>query len=767
MGFNPLYRIFLSVCLALIALVSGTTALASSFAGYESTTEADLLRLLPNSVPEEQGRIHLMLGRLSMDRNLEAAREHLADAQRLLDSSDLAGRAYLQVSRCWMKLIQSQLAEAQTSCQQGIELALESEDAWALAKAYGVAAVLQYQAGDLDEALRNGRLATDYAQQTKNSTTIGSQLNTMGLILRAQGLYEDGLSHFSEGLETLDLDREVDVELYQVMNFNVGLSHADLGDYQLARDYYQVGLAWAQESNRPAKELTALVYIAIADIELGSPELALASLNRAITREDMRQNEGYLAFAYAVIGDAHARMDNHTQALEAYEQGVALAAGHPNTYEQRRLYAGYANTLFKLGEVERARELLQQAIAQADKEQSFGYLLDSLQVLAQVEEASGNYRASLAAYKRAQQLTQEFQQQIVERELALLRADFELDEKERALEDARQQTIITYGVIIFAVALAFIGYLFVSRRYQKQRAEERAQQATELEHQVAERTLELQEQIQQVTAAENARVTLERQLAEAEKLRILGQLTGGVAHDFNNLLTVIIGAAELVRDDLHQDSRLSGLLDHILTAAASGADITRALMAYARKQPMQLETICLNDFLTGRIPLLARTLGGMIGLELAIKVQDPVEVVLDPSQLTTALLNLAINARDAQTENTTVTITLSVRDQRWAVIEVSDRGIGMTSEQIEHAVEPFFTTKPEQGNGLGLSMVYGFSKQLGGDLEIKSEVGQGTRVAIVLPLASASLAAVHSMGSENAEQHKSAGQNSSGEIGAA
>ena len=720
--------------------------LHASFAVYERTPESELEAQLSDQPPREQARIQLMLARLAMDRDLQQAQEHLLQAAGQMASDDQAANAYLNLTWCWMEMIQSRLDAAQDRCQQGIQAAEASEDAWALAKAYGAAAVLQYQRGDLDEALRIGRIATQHAYNTENSITIGTQLNSMGLILRAQGLYEDGLIHFSRGLEALDLEQEVDMELYQVMNFNVGLSHADLGDYRLAKDYYQVGLDWAKSTQRHAKELTALVYIGIADIELGQPQTALNILTRAVARPEMAQNTGYLAFANAVIGDAHAAMGNYFQARQAYEAGMALAQGHPNTYEQRRLYAGYANTLFQLGEVDLARDILHTAIERADNESSFGYLLDSLQVLAQLEEAAGNYDQSLAAYKRVQSLTQAFQQQIVERELALLRADFELEEKERALEDVRQQAIVRNGFIMFALALGFIGYLSISRRNQKLRAEERAQQARQLEHQVAERTLELQEQIRQVTAAENARVMLERQLAEADKLRILGQLTGGVAHDFNNLLTVIIGAAELVREDVEDHEQLRGLLDHILTAAASGADITRALMAYARKQPMKLETVNLNEFLTGRIPLLARTLGGMVKLELGIQVQQTVEVVLDPSQLTTALLNLTINARDAQTKKTSVTVTLTVRDDQWAVIEVRDRGIGMTPEQIEHAVEPFFTTKSEQGNGLGLGMVYGFSKQLGGDLEIKSEVGRGTRVAIVLPLADASVAPVRNIG---------------------
>lgn len=760
---RPVLLFSLYLAIAILATVWAEAAYASSFQALESTPENELLQKLPEEPSDVQARIHMMLGRYAADRDISAAKRHFYLAEDLLNEADLSGRSYLSVQRCWIQVLESQVLIAEQECKNAIDLAEQSQDAWVLAKAYGAKAWFEYQRGNLDQAVRAGRLATRYADQTGNSVTYAIQLNSMGLILRAQGLFEDGLTHFSRGLEVLNLDQSMDVEMYQLMNFNVGLSHADLGDFQLAKDYYEVGLKWARDTQRYAKELTALIYIGIADIELGRPQLTLDQLTRAIARPEMAQNKGYLAFANAVIGDAHAALGNPQEARRFYEVGIGLAALNPNTYEQRRLDAGYARTLLRLGEIEPAREILKQAIAQAEQENSFGYLLESLRTLAEVEEAAENYAASLAAYKRSQELTTEFQRQIVERELALMRVDFEVEEKERELAEARQQAIIRNGFIMFALAIAFIGYLFFSRRIQMQNAQERAAQALELERLVAERTQELQEQIRQVTAAENARVTLERQLAEAEKLRILGQLTGGVAHDFNNLLTVVIGAAELLRDSLVDEEAYQGLLDHILTAAASGADITRALMAYARKQPMKLETVHLNEFLEDRIPLLARTLGGMLDLELVVDTPEPVSVVLDSSQLTTALLNLAINARDAQTNHGSVTVTLRCRDNKWAVIEVADQGKGMTEEQISRAVEPFFTTKPDQGNGLGLSMVFGFSKQLGGDLELSSELGKGTRVAMVLPLAGALSAQVEQIGQTSNTQTST----STDQIGAA
>ena len=731
--------------LTLASLIGGFSALPASSAGlaeYEALDDTALLEILPTVEPREQGLIYIMLGRANLDRDVTQAHAYLAQASRLVDPNDLVAQSYLDSTWCWSYVAVSGIEKAPATCQSGADKALASGDPWVLTKAYGAQSVMHYQTGNLEEAIRLGRLATQFAEQTKNSTTIANQYNSMGLILRAQGLYEVGLDHFARGLQVLNLDNSNDAELYHIMNFNVGLSHADLGNYSLAKDYYQAGLAWAQESGRHAKELTALVYIAIADIALGEPQLAVTQLSRTLVRPEISQNKGYFAFAYAVIGEGQLALGRPELALQAYHQGMAIAAEEPNTYEQRRLKAGYANALYTLGNLPEARTVLQQAIVQAKQEKSFSYLLDSVRLLAQVQESMGNYRESLAAHKEAEKLTQDFQGQIVERELALLRADFELDDKERALAKAGQEAIVRNGFIMFVLALAFIGYLFVSRRSQMQRAEERAEHADDLERLVTERTVELEAQVEQANTAESARVVLERQLAEAEKMRILGQLTGGVAHDFNNLLTVIIGASELLSDSLKNEAHQS-LLDHILTAAASGADITRALMAYARKQPLQLETVNLNSFLAERMPLVTRTLGRLVQISLSDEATMPLDVVLDSSQLTTALLNLALNARDAQDHQGALLVTLSDRDSKWAVLSVTDTGVGMTPEQIERAVEPFYTTKPEQGNGLGLSMVYGFSKQLGGDLEIDSVLGQGTTISVVLPLAQASATNVH------------------------
>ena len=241
----------------------------------------------------------------------------------------------------------------------------------------------------------------------------------------------------------------------------------------------------------------------------------------------------------------------------------------------------------------------------------------------------------------------------------------------------------------------------------------------------------------------------EQQLSRAQKLDAVGQLTGGVAHDFNNLLTVILGNLDLVDEDLAADSRARAHLRGAISAAERGAALTQRLLAFARRLPLRAEPTAVNDLVSGMGELLARTLGEDIEIKLALDPAAP-RAFADPSQLENALVNLALNARDAMPGGGRLTIetgeaTLDedyasrhaeVRAGRYVLLGVGDTGHGMTPEVLDRAIEPFFTTKGAgKGTGLGLSMVFGFAKQSGGHLRIYSEPGHGTSVRLYLPIA--------------------------------
>ncbi|MEX1205294.1 MAG: PAS domain S-box protein [Dongiaceae bacterium] len=243
----------------------------------------------------------------------------------------------------------------------------------------------------------------------------------------------------------------------------------------------------------------------------------------------------------------------------------------------------------------------------------------------------------------------------------------------------------------------------------------------------------------------------EQQLAQAQKMESVGQLTGGVAHDFNNLLTVIMGSLEMAEGRAGEDPRLRSALGSAMTAAGQAADLIRQLMAFARQQPLQPQALDLDRVVAGMTPMLRRTLGEHIEIEVNPSAGLHLATA-DRTQLENALLNLAINARDAMSQGGKLTLETAnvhldsgyaarnaeVTPGDYAMLAISDSGVGMPPEVIERAFEPFFTTKgPGKGTGLGLSMVYGFVKQSGGHLKIYSEVGHGTTMRLYLPNATA------------------------------
>jgi PAS domain S-box-containing protein len=240
---------------------------------------------------------------------------------------------------------------------------------------------------------------------------------------------------------------------------------------------------------------------------------------------------------------------------------------------------------------------------------------------------------------------------------------------------------------------------------------------------------------------------IEQQLRQAVKMEAVGQLTGGVAHDFNNLLGIIIGNLDIAAEQAASDPSLREIILEALNGALRGAELTRRLLAFSRKQPLQPAVVDLNQGLPQIAGMLRRTLGEQVMVELHPG-PDLWAVKVDPAQLDEAILNLAINARDAMPKGGTISIeTQNVRlDHDYAYgnpeatvgdyvqLSVSDTGAGMSPQVIERCFEPFFTTKGiEKGTGLGLSMVYGFVKQSGGHIKVYSELGHGTTVKIYLP----------------------------------
>jgi PAS domain S-box-containing protein len=268
-----------------------------------------------------------------------------------------------------------------------------------------------------------------------------------------------------------------------------------------------------------------------------------------------------------------------------------------------------------------------------------------------------------------------------------------------------------------------------------------------------------------------ARQKIEQELRQAQKMEAVGQLTGGIAHDFNNLLTVITGNLEMLEAKL-ADDRQRELLGEAQEAAMLGAKLTERLLAFGRRQPLSPKRVDICELMNEFSDFLRRTLGETIELDTTVPAQ-PHEAVIDPSQLQNAILNLAINARDAMPEGGKLCIEVGeasldadyakvhpeVRVGRYVCIGVTDTGSGMTKDVRERAFEPFFSTKPVgAGTGLGLSMVYGFVKQSGGHVLIYSEPGQGTTVRLYLPFAQAGATSTARPGPAKARAYQGHGE---------
>lgn len=334
--------------------------------------------------------------------------------------------------------------------------------------------------------------------------------------------------------------------------------------------------------------------------------------------------------------------------------------------------------------------------------------------------------------------------------------EYDIEYRTIGIEDGKERWLAARGgtVILDGQVVRFLGTildntarktaeleLVRSERALKQERLELDKLTRTLEQRVAERTTELEAEMASRTRAEAA-------LRQSQKMEAVGQLTGGIAHDFNNMLTGVIGALDIIKRRIAK-GRLDDLdrfMDAASTSAQRAAGLTARLLAFSRRQSLDLKPIDVDALLHSLEDLLRRTIRENIALRIVTGADNP-PAVGDANQLENAILNLAINARDAMPDGGQLTIETraveldgayvsarpDIKPGRYVVIAVTDTGVGMAPEVLEKVFDPFFTTKPiGQGTGLGLSMVYGFAHQSDGQVRIHSEPGVGTTVSIYL-----------------------------------
>jgi signal transduction histidine kinase/ActR/RegA family two-component response regulator len=305
---------------------------------------------------------------------------------------------------------------------------------------------------------------------------------------------------------------------------------------------------------------------------------------------------------------------------------------------------------------------------------------------------------------------------------------------------------LSVAIGLGAIVLGWLAFRAISERLAAIReADTEASRARQLEEAVRERTRELSQAYEQLKAESAERESAEAQLRQVQKMEAVGQLTGGIAHDFNNMLAVVVGGLDLARRKLTGRRReVEFHLDNAMEGATRAAALTRRLLAFARAEPLLPVAVAPAGLVEGMLDLVDRSIGERITVRTSFP-EETWNVSVDTNQLENAILNLAVNGRDAMDGEGQLAIgvenvvlaggqigELAAGD--FVRISVSDTGSGMSPEVLERVFEPFFTTKPVgKGTGLGLSQIFGFARESGGDVVIESAVGVGTTVSLYLP----------------------------------
>jgi signal transduction histidine kinase/ActR/RegA family two-component response regulator len=339
-------------------------------------------------------------------------------------------------------------------------------------------------------------------------------------------------------------------------------------------------------------------------------------------------------------------------------------------------------------------------------------------------------------------------EEIIRAEREALRNRIEQSQIFSAQADQFTNYLSWLGVIV-GLGAVFLGVVAVQALRQnaaaRREAENESERAEALELAVRDRTQELWEANQALKTEAAEREAAEAQLRQVQKMEAVGQLTGGIAHDFNNMLAVVVGGVDLAQRRLNGPRREVLMhLQNAMEGATRAAALTRRLLSFARSEPLLPERVDSRDLIGGMSDLLDRTLGERIKVDIDLA-RDTWPIYVDPHQLENAIVNLAVNARDAMSGEGVMRIATGnvklaanevgdVRPGDYVKISVTDTGCGMTPEVLERAFEPFFTTKPVgKGTGLGLSQIFGFAHQSGGEVGIESQLGKGTTVSIYLP----------------------------------
>ena len=706
-----------------------------SFASLHRLNAADLRQLVDTSTGTDQIRARLVLARSISRRDFASGKQAL----RVLNDEQLRPneQVYLDALDCGISVRSGDMSAAEQTCdaaRQGLTPDLEPS---VRAQTYDALGSFATRQGRVAEALT-------YYEQGLSAAVAGDDQEMLYVLHhnRATPLINMGITDLA--IRSLETSRRYlnvlpeDSQLPGILLYNLGYMQAQRGAHQAALEEYERAIEWLEKLGHESRMYIAKTQVAKSYTALGEPGIALETLSPWLERTDITLSPDSIADAYYAMANAHTALYQFSDAQNMVEKGIAIAKAQANPLRLQQLTLAQVDLAIQQEKFAQAEDLLIDLINTYTLDT--GFRVTILDRMAKTQAALGNYQAAWDYSSAHKQLDAKVRSQDFDLRLSSLRVAGELDQANYDLTLARErertaelQILSARSARNAAVAVALLiiafGFLVFRRVVEKREAIVQQNHTLKLEQQVNERTADMQHEMQRRIEAEQANTDLQKRISEDERLRTIGQLTGGVAHDFNNLLTVILLSADMLKDDPKELKR--SLINDIIHAGESGKAITQSLLAYARQQELQPEPMRLDKYLQRRLSLFQRTLGSNIELTLNVV---PATITVDKGQLTACLINLIFNAREAMDNRGKMAIETKLASASTVELKISDNGRGMSKDVAQRATEPFYTTKADgKGSGLGLSMAFGFMKQSGGELTISSQVDVGTTVTLSFP----------------------------------
>ena len=612
---------------------------------------------------------------------------------------------------------QSDLQAAQRSCEAALAAATSPLARFAATR---MKATLIAERGRPTDAIPVFLESLAAAERSGNTFAVAAALGNLGAIAQFSGANAEAVDYYDRALALAARIGATGLEA--TLGSNFGYLLVEAGKADLARETFERALQASVRAGAHQAEFTSRNGLAHALLAAGHPQEAAAAFRRLMAAPTTEADTYQLSEAQLFLARAELAAGQPVAAESAARSAIeGLANRSPlRTYPA---YAVLIDALVANGKQEEADALssrLMTVIPETSRGR-FELLKSRARLLSTTQRHREAYDLLLEAdrVREAQSIAR------AEDRLAFMRARNEAIAREGELSTLReQQTLVATrserdrllrDFSLAVAALVLLGALIF-------------------------------------WSTVRARRRLEAQLAQRQHIDALGKLTGGVAHDFNNLMTIVQQSMDLLRRKpaLKQSPEIMTLVDEADDAARLGGQITQQLLAFARQKPMKPEIVSLPEFIERQRGLFERSLGASMSLTTTVA-PDVGAIRVDPGQLTTALINLLVNARDATGGHGAVQLGVVAidnsgrgRDRRWpdlpvgrySALSVTDTGHGMTAEIARQAVTPFFTTKADEGgSGLGLSTVDGFVNQSGGALHVQSSPGQGTTITMVFPQA--------------------------------